>query len=256
MSMRKTQARLRLWRFAIRDFEANYRVFSGVLKNAAVDVQVVPVSNIGLGNAFDDKLQLRRAPEPYNVLEPLRRAFPFYAPWWRRAFPRFSSAGRSDLEFRSQPANEKEPMMREVVGSGTAFISYRRDGGAEIARLICSELKSRGWHVFLDVDDLRSNHFDDRLLLEIQDSANFILILSPGSLDRCCDPKDWLKREIAHAMRSRKNVVPVLKSGFIFPPEESLPEDIRELQRHNGVDYSHVYFKSVIDKIESFMKRA
>ena len=45
-----------------------------------------------------------------------------------------------------------------------AFISYRRETGADTARLIRAELLSRGMKTFLDVDDLGSFHFDERLL--------------------------------------------------------------------------------------------
>ncbi len=74
-----------------------------------------------------------------------------------------------------------------------------------------------------------------------------MLILSPGALDRCTTEDDWLRREIAHALRTGANVVPVFLPGFAFPPE--LPEDLRNLPRHQGVDYSHRYFEAMIGEI-------
>lgn len=51
------------------------------------------------------------------------------------------------------------------------FISYRRQGGAETARLISSHMQSQGFDVFLDVDRIRSEFFDDRLLETIETSG-------------------------------------------------------------------------------------
>lgn len=135
------------------------------------------------------------------------------------------------------------------------FISYRREGGAETARAIRSELLARGIRAFLDVDDLESYHFDERLLREIENAPNFICVLSPGSLDRSIENEgDWLRREIAHAISHRRNIIPILKGGFRFPPQESLPADLAELPRYNCVEYSHIYFNATVDRLLTFFK--
>jgi hypothetical protein len=142
------------------------------------------------------------------------------------------------------------------VALNVAFISYRRDGGSETARLIKSELRQRGLQAFLDVDDLRSHHFDERLLREIEKCPNFIIILSPGCLDRCSQEGDWLRREISHAIGQGRNLVPVLKDGFTFPPRAALPAEMADLPRYNCVEYSHAYFSSTIDRLVGFLNAA
>jgi serine/threonine protein kinase len=94
------------------------------------------------------------------------------------------------------------------------------------------------------------------LLRRIEETPNFIVILSPHSLDRCADERDWLRREIAHAIRTNRNIIPVTVKGFDFPRVESLPEDISSLETHNAVDYSHDYFGPMIDKIIGFLRTA
>jgi hypothetical protein len=128
-----------------------------------------------------------------------------------------------------------------------AFISYRRDGSASQARLIKSELTNRNYQVFLDVADLDKGHFDDKLLTTIAETPNFILMLAPGSLDRCVDEGDWLRRELRQAIASSRNIVPVCLPDFRFPA--SLPADIADLSRHQAVEYSHTLFDATIDKI-------
>lgn len=127
------------------------------------------------------------------------------------------------------------------------FISYRRDGGFETAWLLKKSLESKDIKVFLDVEELRSGLFDKRLLEEIARTPNYIIILHPGVLDRCQSQDDWLRQEIAQAIRTDRNIIPILKDEFEFPRTNQLPEDIRELPRHSGVPFNNLYFKAFID---------
>jgi membrane-associated phospholipid phosphatase len=153
--------------------------------------------------------------------------------------------------WRTRPpiGGTRQPMKKQV------FISYRREGGSRLARVVQIELEGRGWPCFLDVDDLGAEHFDDRLLREIENAPNTVLVLAPGSLERCRRQDDWLRREIEHALKYGRNVVPLLADGFQFPADEDLPEGLRNLGRLNGVTYSHEYFTAAFDKLEGFLKR-
>jgi WD40 repeat protein len=133
-----------------------------------------------------------------------------------------------------------------------AFLSYRRESGSETARLIRAELLSRGHRTFLDVDDLGAHHFDESLLKRIEEAQHFILVLSPGALDRCMNQGDWLRREISHAISTSRNIVPVLKEGFQFPSREKLPDELHELPRYNCVEYSHIYFGATMERLLTF----
>jgi hypothetical protein len=132
------------------------------------------------------------------------------------------------------------------------FMSYRREDGSETARAIWSSLKQEKFKVFLDVENLGASHFDDRLLLEIEEAPHFVLILSPGSLARCSSEGDWLRREVAHAIQTERNIVPVMLRDFEFPSD--LPENISQLGRYNAVTYSHEYYGPTIQKIVHFLK--
>ena len=127
------------------------------------------------------------------------------------------------------------------------FISYRRESGAAEALVIHQMLTERGLRVFLDVSDLTKGYFDETLLTCIAETPNFLVVLSPDSLDRCANAEDWLRREIAQACKSKCNIIPVIMLGFRFPRE--LPEDIKSLPRHQGVLYSHDYYEAMVAKI-------
>lgn len=158
---------------------------------------------------------------------------------------------------RAQSTSSPHQALPKISPPGypAAFISYRREGGADTARLIRAALEARGYSAFLDVESLGASHFDERLFAAIEQAPNFLLILSPGSLDRCHEPGDWLCREIGHALATGRNIVPLLKDGFVFPPAGSLPADLADLPRHNGIPMSHVYFDAAIDKLIAFLNQ-
>ncbi|MCW5548175.1 MAG: toll/interleukin-1 receptor domain-containing protein [Opitutaceae bacterium] len=135
--------------------------------------------------------------------------------------------------------------------SSSVFISYRRDGGDGLAGRVRDALTKRGYKVFLDVEDLRSGKFNEALFGQIDRCTDFIVILSPNSLDRCVNEGDWVRLEIAHALNQKKNIVPVLGRNFHFP--EKLPADIDDLRHYNGIGASHDLFEASMDKLASHL---
>ena len=62
------------------------------------------------------------------------------------------------------------------------FISYRRDGGAQYARILQLMLIQRGYKVFLDYDELRDGTFTDRIIAAIKAAPVFMPVLSADSM--------------------------------------------------------------------------
>lgn len=135
------------------------------------------------------------------------------------------------------------------------FISYRRETGGEVARLLQSFLEVHGFDVFLDVDGLGTGHFDRQLLREIESRPHFLLVCSPGALDRCTDPADWVRREIAHAIQHGRHIVPIVLPNFAWPAVGSLPTDISEVCRHNHFEYSHRHWKLTRDSLRVLLEQ-
>lgn len=138
---------------------------------------------------------------------------------------------------------------------GSVFISYRRDGGADTARLMRYELQARGWQVFLDAEDLNSGRFDENLLANVAAADNFLLILSKGSLANCANEDDWLRREIATAIQTERNIIPLLKERAQPPDKYELPADIAPVGKFNCVNYSHAYYNATIARLLSFLRK-
>ncbi len=131
------------------------------------------------------------------------------------------------------------------------FISYRRDGGFEAADSIYQRLKSAGYSVFLDVEQLNSGKFNTKLLAVIEQCKDFIIVLPPMALDRCVNDDDWVRQEVEHAIKSGKNIVPIMLRGFQWPEADELPESMRELPNFNGISASdHNVFVENIERLK------
>lgn len=123
--------------------------------------------------------------------------------------------------------------MKTKQNSNTVFISYRRNGGDTMAQLLNDRLCGMGYNVFYDIDSIKGGDFENKLEREVGNCTDFIILLSPGVFDRCGDPEDFVRREVALALQMGKNIVPVLMRDFVFP--ENLPEDIRRITLQDGV---------------------
>lgn len=126
------------------------------------------------------------------------------------------------------------------------FISYRREGGYETAKHLNDLLVRDGYRVSFDIDTLRSGDFDTQLFNRIEHCKDFILIVDEHAFDRTLDkdfdPKnDWLRCELAHAIKHQINIIPVFLAGVSGFPD-NLPSDIAEVTRKNAPQYNKFYF--------------
>ena len=130
------------------------------------------------------------------------------------------------------------------------FISYRRSDGFATARLIYDRLIQQGYRVSFDLETLRSGNFNTQLYERIENCRDVIVIVSADALKfRDVPEHDWLRLEIAHAMKLQKNIIPVFLRGVEIPPREDMPEDIAELVMKNGITASEEHFDSALKKL-------
>jgi hypothetical protein len=138
-------------------------------------------------------------------------------------------------------------------GPYDVFISYRRGEGSDLAHGVREALMRHGFRVFLDVTGLDSGPFNPQLLKHIQKATDFVLILTPGSLDGCGKEDDWLRTEIVHAIQTGRNVVPVLRGGFDFKALDTLPRALQRLADYQAVDQVHHddAIRNLLSKVKS-----
>lgn len=139
------------------------------------------------------------------------------------------------------------------VISHHVFISYRRETGSDIALLLQTKLKEAGYSVFLDCDSLKSGRFDEAILKHIEEASDFIIVLSKGCLERCRNSGDFVRREVAHAIQTKRNIIPYLMPDFTFPKRDLLPPEIHDLDNFQGIKHSQEFFASSFAKLCGFL---
>ena len=137
------------------------------------------------------------------------------------------------------------------------FISYRRQGGFETAKHLNDLLIHDGFSVSFDIDTLREGDFDKALLNRIEQCVDFILVVDKHAFDRTLDSsfdpkKDWLRTELAYALKLKKNIIPILLSGVNGFPD-NLPDDIEGVITKHGPEYSKAYYNTFYGKLKGFM---
>ncbi len=103
-----------------------------------------------------------------------------------------------------------------TVAEKSVFISYQRDSeaGSGLARSLKLALDKRGYDVFLDVDSIAGGLWSPQIEKELPRRRHFLFILTPGVLERCASPTNWMRREYELAVESKRNIVPVRSAGF------------------------------------------
>lgn len=119
------------------------------------------------------------------------------------------------------------------------FISYRRDGGAQYARILQLMLQQRGYKVFLDYDELTDGVFSEKIISAIKAAPVFMLVLSKGAMTRCTNEGDWVRREMATAIEEHKHIVPVNPDNGFDGFPDGMPDEIRkEFSSHQHSEIS------------------
>ena len=130
------------------------------------------------------------------------------------------------------------------------FISYRRETGADDARLLQQALKARGYNVFFDYDSLRDGKFDEKIFEAIDEAPVFVLMLTERALDRCVNAKDWVRLEIERAIAKGKKIISVAPSSQKWSFPENLPDTLCAVKTEQASELNKAsLFEESIDKI-------
>lgn len=120
------------------------------------------------------------------------------------------------------------------------FISYRRDGGAQYARILQLMLIQRGYKVFLDYDELTDGVFSEKIISAIKEAPVFMLVLSKGSMARCANEGDWVRQEMATAIELHKHIIPVNPDNGFDGFPDGMPDELREIfssHQHSEISF-------------------
>ncbi len=116
------------------------------------------------------------------------------------------------------------------------YVSHRGPAGAELARSIAAGLTARGFKVFVGGGTTAEAGAGAAAPKTLDEIPDFVLLLTPGCLDACMEEGDPLRAEIAQALRTERNIVPVAVRGYEHPP--ALPPDLAALRARSIVPFS------------------
>ena len=128
------------------------------------------------------------------------------------------------------------------------FISYRREGGAQYARILQLELEKRGYRVFLDYEELTDGVFGDNIKEAIHEAPIFMMVLSAHYLDRCKNKGDWVREEILLAIKQQKHFIPINPDNSFDGIPTDIPDEIKQVvgsHQHSDVNFGQLLGPSI-----------
>jgi hypothetical protein len=171
--------------------------------------------------------------------------------------------------------NSANPLVSVTDGSsqkmsGQIFISYRREESRWSARSLCDRLTEHfdPNQIFMDVDDIALGE-DFLKAIEKRVGECDVLIAVIGahwltSTDeqgnrRLDNPEDFVRMEIATALKRDIRVIPVLVDGALMPRSTDLPDDLKQLVHRNALQIGDTHFdddcRRLVAAIEQVLER-
>jgi hypothetical protein len=145
------------------------------------------------------------------------------------------------------------------------FINYRRtDAEGEAGRLFDElTLQFSPERVFMDVTAIEPGRDFRKAIDESVATCSILLaVIGHGWLEakddagrrRLDDPNDFVRIELASALRRDIPVVPVLVHGAKMPHAAQLPDDLKDLAYRNALELTHVRWKSDVQVLIRAMR--
>jgi DNA polymerase len=147
------------------------------------------------------------------------------------------------------------------------FINYRRqDSEGYVGRLYdhLANFFPRE-DIFMDIEALLPGvDFVEALEKAVAGCEIFLAVIGPSWIDATDDAgarrieqwNDFVRIEIALALKHNKLVIPLLFGGARMPPPDRLPDDITALARRNSFEISHKRFAYDVELLVGSIQRA
>jgi formylglycine-generating enzyme required for sulfatase activity len=149
--------------------------------------------------------------------------------------------------------------------SGQIFISYRREESRWSARSLHDRLAASfdPKQIFIDIDAIglgedfvaaieRTVGKCDTLIAII--GKNWLTSKDDQGRRRLDDPEDFVRMEIAAALKREIRVIPVLVDGALMPRSTELPDDLKSLVRRNALQISDTSFDGDCQRLVAAIK--
>ncbi len=150
---------------------------------------------------------------------------------------------------------------------GKIFISYRRAEAEGLAGRIYDRLQEHFGKdkIFMDVDNVPPGEDFTHIMQRMLDECDVLLaLIGPRWLDaadedgnrRLENSDDFVRTEIATALKRGIRVIPVLLEGASMPHSRDLLDDLKPLSRRDALEIRHSSFDRDFEKLRAAIKRA
>lgn len=140
------------------------------------------------------------------------------------------------------------------------FISYRREDSSGFAGRLYDRLANHFGRerIFMDVDTIQPGlDFVSAIESAVSKSEVQIVIIGSDWLNatdaagnrRLDNPEDFIRIEIAAALKQNARVIPVLVERTTMPLFSDLPDDLKPLTRRHAIEISHTRFSSDVQRL-------
>jgi hypothetical protein len=151
--------------------------------------------------------------------------------------------------------------------SGQIFISYRREESRWSARSLHDRLTQRfdRNQIFMDVDSVGLGEDFVKTIEETVGSCDVLIaVIGKGWLISCDqegqrrldNPEDFVRIEIATALKRGIRVIPVLVDGVSMPRAGDLPDELKLLVRRNALQVGDTHFDDDCRRLVAAIEQA
>jgi len=156
-------------------------------------------------------------------------------------------------------------LMPDSAATPAIFLSYRRaDTGGHAGRLVdaLEERFGKG-SVFQDVAAIAPGSDFARAIDSAIAHCQVLIVLigdtwlaerDAGGGLRLHDPEDFVRAEIAAALKANRPVLPVLVEGGTMPAEDALPQDLKRLARLHALELSDTRWDYDVDRLANAIR--
>ncbi len=148
---------------------------------------------------------------------------------------------------------------RKFSGKFNIFISYRRKDSSGYSLALNERLNQAfgDENVFMDLDDIpHGSDFVEHIEKVLSKAHVMLVMISENWINasndkgrRLDDPNDFVRLEVATALKRSIRVIPVLLKNAKMPSEEELPDVLKKLSRRNAIKIHDDQFEASIEKL-------
>ena len=133
------------------------------------------------------------------------------------------------------------------------FISYRCSSGCEIAIMLHNEFEYLGYKVLIDSESLDIGMFDEQLCRQIDNCKDIIVVVLPNIQSGSENENSCLLQEIAYAITTNKDIVPLSLDNYQFP-NVAFPVGVDNLMNYEGSEISPKWFNTFSKKQQKMLR--